>query len=248
MGKKPQRLGTKTMPEVSFGKVLAVIPVRGRDVESDGSPLMLEGRPLIAFTIEAALKSSTVSRTIVTTDKQSVRDLAISLGAEAPFLRPAALAQADVTLGQVFQHCIAWLDENENYSPDLVLCLEVSHPIRPEGLLEEVVYALVSQQLDTVFTVYEERGAFWHVDEYGELGRVGTADDRPSAMINPIYREIAGLAMASRIDVVKKGVRYGSRVGIVPLRESYALVDTQTSLGVNLAKFLLAQEDEIYRI
>ena len=174
------------MSENSFGEVLAVIPVRGRDVESDGSPVMLEGRPLIAFTIEAALKSSTVSRTIVTTDAQSVRDLAIFLGAEAPFLRPAQLAQADVTLDRVLQQCVTWLDENEDYSPDLVFCLEVSHPIRPEGLLEQVVEALVSQQLDTVFTVYEERGAFWHVDEYGDLGRVGIADDRPSAMINPI--------------------------------------------------------------
>jgi N-acylneuraminate cytidylyltransferase len=236
------------MSEISFGEVLAVIPVRGRDVESDGSPVMLEGRPLIAFTIEAALKSSTVSRTIVTTDAQSVRDLAISLGAEAPFLRPAELAQADVTLDQVLQQCVAWLDENENYSPELVLCLEVSHPIRPEGLLEQVVEALVSQQLDTVFTVYEERGAFWNVDEYGELARVGTDDDRPSAMVNPIYREIAGLAMARRTEVVRKGDRYGSRIGIVPLRESYALVDTQTSLGVTLAKYLLAQEDEIDRV
>ena len=236
------------MPDASLGEVLTVIPVRGRDVESNGSPVMLENRPLISFTIEAALKSPTVSRTLVTTDTQSVRDLAISLGAEAPFLRPSELAQADVTLDQVLHQCISWLEENENYTPDIVLCLEVSHPIRPDGLLEQVVESLVSQQLDTVFTVYEERGTFWHVDEYGELGRVGTPDDRPSALINPIYREIAGLAMARRTEVVKKGTRYGTRIGIVPLRESYALVDTQTSLGVTLAKYLLAQEDEIDRV
>jgi CMP-N,N'-diacetyllegionaminic acid synthase len=207
----------------------------------DGAPVQLANKPLIAYTIEATLKSPMVNRTVVTTDSSSVRELALELGAEAPFIRPEELANSGVTLDRVLQHCMEWLAENEAYRPWAVMSVETSHPIRPPGLLDQVAGLLMEQQLDTVFTVYEERHAFWSVDEYGELSPIGEEETTPRGLRRPLYREIAGLALACRGDLLlNAGRRFGGRVGIVPLREPYALVDTQDPQGLDLAEFFLA--------
>ena len=223
-------------------EVLAIIPVIGRDAEVNGAPIMLANRPLIAYTIEAALQCSVVNRTVVTTDSATTRDLAMSLGAEAPFTRPGELAEAGVSLDQVFQHCLRWLEEQEGYRPGIVMTLETSHPVRPPGLLEEVIGVLQEQQMDSVFTVHEERHAFWHVDEYGELSPISDEQSTPRALRRPLYREMTGLALACRATLLlKEGRRIGARIGIVPLREPFALVDTQDPYGRDLAEFILGR-------
>ena len=204
-------------------EVLAIIPVRGVDIESAGEMVMLAGKPLLQHTVEAIQLCSKIDRVIVTSDDDRVRDLAIRLGAEAPFLRPAELAAPGVSIGTVLKHCLQWLDEMESYVPVVTMPLEISHPIRPVGL----------------FTAYEEHARFWQSDEYGELGRLGQDQEGPRTAIKPFYREVAGLALACRIEVARSGVRFGKKVGLVPIRDPSALVDTQTSYGLALAAALM---------
>lgn len=230
-------MGSEPAPEV-----IAIIPVRGRDAETDGAPIMIGDTPLISHTIEAALRCPVVRRTVVTTDSPTVRDLAIGLGAESPFLRPADLAGSGVSLDRVLQHCLQWLEENEGYHADIVLSMETSHPIRPPDLLEQVVDVLVDQKLDTVVTVYEERHPFWRVNEYGELNAIGDEEAVPRPQRRPLYRQLAGVGLACKGDLLlREGRRFGDRVGIIPLRESSALIDTQDPLGLVLAKHVLGQ-------
>ena len=113
---------------------MAIIPVRGKDVEVEGVPVLLGGSPLIGYTIDAALNSPVVRRTVVTTDSPAVRELAVSLGAEAPFLRPAELADSGVSLDQVLQHCLEWLERNA--SPALNRCL--TRPERDHAVIDNV--------------------------------------------------------------------------------------------------------------
>lgn len=222
--------------------VLALVPARGRDVEVDGQPLMLRGRPLLAYTVEAARAAHSVDRIIVSTDRSSVQALARTLGAEAPFLRPAELARAEVPLEDVLRHAIEWLEEHEAYRPAIVAVLEASHPVRPVNLVDRVVETLIRDQLDTVFTAFEERRAFWEVAEDGTLRRLGGRDRETRASRRPVYRELAGVLLVSRVEVIRAGQRLGRRVAVVPLPERYALVDTQAELGLLVAEALLAAE------
>ena len=227
-------------------EVLAIIPVRGRDAEADGAPVQLGGKPLISYTIDAALKSTVVTRTLVTTDSPSVRELAVSLGAEAPFLRPAELAAPNVSLDNVLQHCLEWLQQDNGYLANVVLCLEIPHPFRPSELLDQVVSVLEEQRLDTVVTVYEERHPMWRIDEYGELSSIGGEETTPSTKRRPLYRQLAGLALACRGDLLlREGRRFGDRVGIAPLQDASAAVDTQEPLGLTLAEHILSANPEL---
>jgi CMP-N-acetylneuraminic acid synthetase len=218
--------------------VLAIIPVRERDLVKTGGMPLLGGKALIAYTIETAKRSQTIHRIVVSTDSEAVRRVALELGAEAPFLRPAELATAGTPIERVLQHCLAWLEGSEDYHPEIVVRLEISHPFRDEGLVDRVIQTLIDQGLDTVFTAYEERHNFWKVNQEGELEPL--VDERETrAGRPPVYKEVSGLVCASRADVVRSGQRLGKRVGVVPLASLHALVDTQDAVGLDLARRLL---------
>ena len=119
----------------------------------------------------------------------------------------------------------------------IVVRLEISHPFREEGLIDQVVETLIEQGLDSVFTAYEDHHNFWKVNQFGELEPISderhTRSGRP-----PLYKEMSGLASATRAEVARAGERLGKRVGVVALTSLYALVDTQDEIGLELARRL----------
>ena len=126
---------------------LALIPARGG---SKGIPRKnirnFAGYPLIAWSIAAGLRSESVTRVIVSTDDEEIASVAREFGAETPFLRPAKLAQDDTTDLPVFEQALQWLEENEGYRPDFVVQLRPTSPIRPRGMVDEVVRILLSHK------------------------------------------------------------------------------------------------------
>lgn len=134
-----------------MAEVLAIIPARGG---SKGLPnkniLPLLGHPLIAYSIKAALDSKLVTRVLVSTDSQSIADIAIQYGATVPFLRPAEFAQDLSTDLELFVHALNWLNENENYTPDLVIQLRPTSPIRKADLIDECIIKLLNSDADSL--------------------------------------------------------------------------------------------------
>ncbi len=112
-------------------KILAIIPARGG---SKGLPekniRLLSGHPLISYSILAAQKSKNINRIIVTTDSQKIAKISEKYGAEVPFIRPANLAEDSSKDLEVFQHALNYLEEKENYIPDLVVQLRPTSPLR----------------------------------------------------------------------------------------------------------------------
>ena len=86
---------------------LAVIPARGGSKRIPGkNKKLFAGQPLIAYSIQAALHSQLFDKIIVSTDSEEIAQLAISLGAEAPFLRPKALSDDYTGTSPVTRHAI----------------------------------------------------------------------------------------------------------------------------------------------
>ncbi len=219
--------------------VLAIVPVRGGDDEFRAGTALLAARPLLSYTLEAARQAACVERIVVSTDSPQVRQQAQALGAEVPFLRPPELCARDVSLDRVLQHCVRWLEEQEGYGADVVVLLEITHPIREPGLIDRVVETLLQNDLDSVFVAREERHSFWTSGGAGDLKRVGDEEYAPRHLRKPIYREMSGMACASRAEFVRAGSRLGHRVGLVPIRGLGALVDTHDENGLWLAERIL---------
>lgn len=133
-------------------EILAVIPARGG---SKGIPRKnikkFAGYPLIAYSIQAALNSKYVTRTIVSTDDLEIADVARSFGAEIPFLRPEEFAQ-DTTLDfPVFENLLEILADKENYVPDFVIQLRPTSPIRPVDLVDDAIDIILGDsEIDSV--------------------------------------------------------------------------------------------------
>lgn len=112
-------------------KVLAIIPARkGSKGIKNKNIQMLDGHPLIAYSVVAAVKSKNIHRIICSTDSKKIAKIAREYGAETPFIRPNKYANDLSNDFEVFSHCLKWLKKNEGYIPDLVVQLRPTSPIR----------------------------------------------------------------------------------------------------------------------
>ncbi|MBE0410315.1 MAG: acylneuraminate cytidylyltransferase family protein [Anaerolineales bacterium] len=136
-------------------EVLALIPARGGSKSIPRKNILpFAGIPLIAYSIAAAQAAETIRRVIVSTDDAEIAELAKRYSAEVPFLRPAELARDDTPDLPVFQHALHWLEENESYSPDIVVQLRPTSPLRRTWHIDQAVYRLLEHpEADSVRTV-----------------------------------------------------------------------------------------------
>lgn len=107
---------------------IAVIPARGGSKRIPGKNVRLFcGRPIIEYSIEAALKSGVFDKVIVSTDDTSIATLARSAGAETPFVRPASLADDFTGTNAVVRHAIEFLEQSK-ISVDFACCIYPTAP------------------------------------------------------------------------------------------------------------------------
>lgn len=91
---------------------VAIIPARGGSKRIPRKNIKLfHGRPMISWSIKAALESKIFDRIIVSTDDSEIAEIAVDFGAEVPFIRPSRLADDYATTADVMEHAVNWLVE-----------------------------------------------------------------------------------------------------------------------------------------
>ncbi len=199
--------------------ILGLIPARGG---SKGVPRknirLLAGKPLLAYTAEAALASKRLARVILSTDDDEIAEVGRSCGIEVPFLRPAELAEDTTPTLPVIQHAIHFL-ETRGQRFDAICLLQPTNPLRQTSDIDGCIELMESAQADTVFTmltVPAEHNPHWvyfrNADgslklSTGEISPIPRRQDLPPAF----HRE--GSVYVARRDVVMLGNSlYGARV------------------------------------
>jgi len=113
--------------------MLCIIPARGGSKGVQNKNIrIIAGKPLIAWSIEQALKCELIDRVIVSTENRQIATIAEQFGAEIPFLRPEVLAQDDSPTEPVLIHSVEKL-EKQRYYPKAVMLLQPTSPIRNPG-------------------------------------------------------------------------------------------------------------------
>ncbi len=111
--------------------VLAIIPARGG---SKGLPKknikLMNGKPLIQWTIETALQTTEIDSVLVTTDCPEIQSVALAVGAECPFLRPDALASDTATSFDAVKHSLDYYAQELGREFDIIVLLEPTSPLR----------------------------------------------------------------------------------------------------------------------
>lgn len=138
-------------------KILSVIPARsGSKGIKFKNIVNLNGKPLIAHTIEESLKSKLISRTIVSTDSQLIANISKKYGADIPFLRPKSLALDTSKNIEVLIHAINELNSmGEKY--DYVLILQPTQPLRNVHHIDEAIKFLIDSGEDNLVSVSKVR-------------------------------------------------------------------------------------------
>lgn len=136
-------------------EVLAIIPARGGSKSVPRKNIMpILGKPLIAYTIETALKAKSINRVIVITDDDEIAKISKKYGAEIPFMEPSELATDYIYDLLVFQYALKWLKENENYRPDLMAHLWATAPIRePKDINKAIKMLTADKKADSIRSV-----------------------------------------------------------------------------------------------
>jgi N-acylneuraminate cytidylyltransferase/CMP-N,N'-diacetyllegionaminic acid synthase len=119
-------------------EILAIIPARGGSKSLPRKNIKLLGdKPLIAYTIEEALRSEYIDRVILSTDDTEIAKVAKDHGAEVPFLRPEGLAKDSSSSLSVILHALEYFKKEEKYSPDIVVFLQPTSPFRGAEHIDE---------------------------------------------------------------------------------------------------------------
>src|SRR3989338_213738 len=138
------------------GRELGLIPARGGSKSIPKKNIKIFcGKPLIAWKIEAAIKSGVIDRLVVSTDDQEIAEVARRFGAEVPFLRPAELAEDSTPTLPVVQHALSWLHQKEDYNPDMAMLLEPTSPSVQPFHIREAIDLFIKTGADSVISMVE---------------------------------------------------------------------------------------------
>ncbi|MCJ7526047.1 MAG: acylneuraminate cytidylyltransferase family protein, partial [Candidatus Aminicenantes bacterium] len=139
----------------SHKEILALIPARGGSKRIPRKNIReLWGKPLLAYSIEVARHSKVINRVICTTDDPEIAEIARQYGAEVPFIRPKELADDRSGDTEFYLHAIAWLREQESYSPDIITNLRPTNPLRRIEVVDDILTTLIRRKdVDSIRTV-----------------------------------------------------------------------------------------------
>jgi CMP-N-acetylneuraminic acid synthetase len=208
--------------------VLGIIPARGGSKGILGKSLVdLAGRPLIAYTLDAARRSVALERYVVSTDDVRIAAFAREQCVEVPFIRPAGLAADDTPMQPVVMHAMAEMDRL-GFRAEAVMVLQPTSPLRRAEHIDAAVEVMQSTGADTVVSVVEVPHAYNPVSLMIEEPGGGLAPYSPGEMVlrrqdKPrVYARNGPAILLIRRAVIEAGQLYGSHIRplLMDLRDS----------------------------
>jgi len=227
---------------MSKKKVVALIPARaGSKRLSNKNLLPLAGKPLIAWTIEAALTCDLIDDVIVSTDSEEIKRVAIDFGAKVPFSRPSYLAGDCASTDDVIMHAI---DELKLSSSDTVMLLQPTSPLRDNVDITNAILQLNSDLVQGVVSVCEcEHSPLWSntLPENRLMGgfiREDIAAKRSQDL--PVHYRLNGAIYAYKVEFLRKyrGRIYSNAIKAIKMLPEKS-VDIDTKSDFKYAEFLI---------
>lgn len=215
-------------------RVLGLVPARGG---SKGVPRKnvreLGGKPLIGYTIDAAREASRIDRVLVSTEDEEIAEIASSLGAEVPFLRPGVLARDETPMLPVIVHALEQVIA-EGWTPDLLCLLQPTFPFRRAEDIDGCIDRLEAQGADCVISVHRVPHQFnphWVYFEQNDGSlRLATGEPEPIPRRQELpaaFHRSGAVYVSRRETLMDHGSLYGDRVtGYQTPSESSCNIDT----------------------
>ncbi len=229
-------------------KALGVIPARGGSKSIPRKNIaMLGGRPLLAYTIEAAQGSRLLTDYLVSSEDEEILQVARQYGAPTPFVRPAELASDEAPSLPVVQHAVREMERLKGVVYDIVVLLQPTTPFRLPQDIDAAVEKLIATQADSVISVcdvgaYHPARMRWIIDD--QLVELPIREERELQRrqdLPPVYIRNGAIYAVRREVVMLQNSMVGkiSRPYIMPEERS---VNIDSKLDFLLAEILIQQK------
>jgi CMP-N,N'-diacetyllegionaminic acid synthase len=223
-------------------KILAIIPARsGSKGLKNKNIKKINGKPMINYTVEAALKSEIFSNVIVSTDSQEYAEIAKKDGAEVPFVRPKKISTDEATTTDVILHAISEM-EKRNGRYDYFMLLQPTSPLRTAKNIKQAYSLLKEKNANAVVSVCEtEHNPLWSntLDESLSLDNfINKRQDKRRQELPTYYRLNGAIYLAKVSYYMKHNNFYFNRscAYIMNKRES---IDVDDMIDFRLAEILM---------
>lgn len=229
----------------SDDKVLGLICARGGSKGLPGKNIAdLGGKPLLAWTIEAGLRSRCIDRLILSTDDEQIATVARRYGCEVPFMRPDILATDDATALDVVLHALDAVEESFRY----LILLQPTSPFRDSTAIDGAFELMMRTGASSCVGVTEtKKSPNWMYLADGQNRLVPLLDNDPALRAcqrqkQPAVYELNGAFYGIATDRLRQERAFvnDDTVGYVMSEQQSVDIDTNTDL--NYAKFLLLQQ------
>ncbi|HEY8241122.1 MAG TPA: acylneuraminate cytidylyltransferase family protein, partial [Kiritimatiellia bacterium] len=232
--------------------VLGVITARGG---SKGIPdkniVPCGGKPLIAWTIDAARASDRVNRVVLSSDDARIAEIGRACGAEVPFMRPAELAGDRSAHVPVVLHALDWLKEHENYAPDYVLLLQPTSPLRMSHDIDAAVELAEQTKADAVVGICEPGHHPYLMKSITEDGPLADFMPKPDGYQPrqswPEVYAVNGAIYLIKTDVLRAEKTFTPRNSVGYVMPPERSLDVDTPWDLKLADLVLSQSTSASR-
>ncbi len=223
--------------------IVAIIPARSGSKSVPHKNIRpIAGKPMLSYSIEHAQKSNYINRIILSTDSEEYARIGLEYGAEVPFLRPEEYATDTALDLDVFEHCLNFLKEKENYTADLVVQLRPTYPIRdPKDIDACIDILLRDPALDSVRCIAPAKEIpykMWHRQEDGRITPIMTdipeCYNMPRQQLPRVYYQNACIDVVRGTVILNRHSMSGDNIYGYVMSKNYD-IDTEE-------EFLMAEE------
>lgn len=233
-------------------KTIGFIFARGGSKGLPGKNIRpLNGKPLIAWSIEHAHEIERIERVIVSTDSEEIAAMALHYGAEVPFIRPAELASDDSPEWLAWRHALNYLLTSDGVIPEVMVSIPTTAPLRLPLDIENCLNEFDKGGADMVITVTDaRRSPYFNMVISDENGFYGLVIPPASAVMrrqdSPKVFDMATVAYVARSSfVLSHNSAFEGRVRAINIPAERA-IDIDTLLDFSIAEHLMNARDSSY--
>jgi CMP-N-acetylneuraminic acid synthetase len=229
-------------------KILAIIPARGGSKGIKNKNLsVLGGKPLIQYTIEAALQSKLISRIVLSSDDDKIIRFSSQFDlVEIPVKRPESLAADNTPMLDVLFHVCTFLEKNEGYKPGYIILLQPTSPLRTHFHIDEALEQLIKSEADSIVSVV---GVPHQYNPYSVMAMVSDGTLKPFMefdernnlrQLKPKFyaRNGAAIYAFTYNCLMNKKSIYGDKILPYLMKEEES-IDIDNQFDLDIAEFLL---------
>ena len=227
-------------------EVISVIPARGGSKGIKNKNLkLLDGKPLIQYSIENCLSSNLINRVYVSTDDKNIEEKSLEIGAKI-IKRPAEISGDKASSEAALLHALDYLNNFENYRPDYLVFVQCTSPLIKTIDIDNAIDNIITNKSDVCHIVTPFHGFLWESDTNQKfIGINHDLEERKRRQdLSPQYLE-TGAIYVMRVDgFLKTKNRFFGNI-------TYTEVPIERSIEINemyefeIAEFLIRKSNGI---